>query len=131
MIKGIQFFFFQLEQIPLLNKLHLGVDCHRPQEKMHLAFAEINIVQQCPGFFFGEVNLSLEEGAKEASTLKATWRRGSNLMGASSGNKQCMATCCFPVPCQESSAKQRHPRSQAGTSNTSKADSELAPLAGT
>ena len=57
-------FFFQLELIPLLNKLHLGADCHRPQEKMHLAFAEINIVQQCPISSSREVNLSLEEGLR-------------------------------------------------------------------
>ena len=55
-------FFFQLELIPLLNKFHLGADCPRPQEKMRLAFAEINIVQQCPNSSFREVNLSLEEG---------------------------------------------------------------------
>ena len=60
-----QIFFFQLELIPfLLNKLHLGADYHRPQEKMHLAFAEINTVQQCPGSSFREVNLSLEEGLR-------------------------------------------------------------------
>ena len=58
------FFRIQLELIPLLNKLHLGADCHRPQEKMHLAFAEINIVQQCPSSSFREVNLSLEEGLR-------------------------------------------------------------------
>ena len=57
-------FFFQLELIPLLNKFHLGADCHRPQGKMHLAFAEINIVQQCPNSSFREVNLSLEEGLR-------------------------------------------------------------------
>lgn len=42
-----------------------------------------------------------------------------------------MATCCFPASCQESAVKQRQPGSQAGTSNTSKADSEASPLAGT
>ena len=103
-------FFFQLELIPLLNKLHLGADFHRPKEKMHLAFAEINIVQQCPSSSFREVNLSLEERLRRLPH----WRWHGEVITWEPVQEQTerMATCCFPVPCQVSAAKQRHPHSR-------------------
>lgn len=53
-------------------------------------------------------------------------------MEASPGGKQsARPPAASPVPCQESPLKQGHLCSRAGTSNTSRADSELSPLAGT